>query len=261
VADHVSAPARSRREQLKNFGGDVSGTDETIIYSPSESELAYFAEEARKDEERRQHEAEGLRKLAARFAADPSAAGRCARILARLASDSSSYWDARDVVRERQVRHMGTFDESTTDGDLEAMCGAGLLEAEERNDGDEDAPPTTFWGAYAVRRDDLEEMLMLGTERWLAQKIAAASREPAAEAPAPGAMRPETRRRIEEAVRIAPVLTGTRPAATYIERAEDALFLARSPRAAPEQAAEFVANAIAYLVRRLELEAPKDEPR
>lgn len=155
----------------------MSDTDEVIVYEPTQSELDYFAEEARKEAERRQWEADGLRKLAARFAADPNAASRCARILATLASDSSCYWDANDVVRERGRRNRDNLDTVTVDIDLDAMCGAGLVEATERNDGDEDAPPTESWGAYAVGRGDLDEVLVLGTERWLARKVEAAMAE------------------------------------------------------------------------------------
>lgn len=156
----------------------MSGANEIYAFAPSQSELDYFAEQAREEAERQQREAGGRIKLAARFAADSNAASRCARILATLASDSSCYWDANDVVRERSRRNRDNLDTVTVALDLEVMCEAGLLEVECRDNGEEDAPPTESWGVYAVNNDDLDQILMLGTERWLAGKLRTAPMPP-----------------------------------------------------------------------------------
>lgn len=79
---------------------------------------------------------------------------------------------------------------------------------------------------------------------------------PAAEAPAPGAMRPETRRRIEEAVRAMPLSALPAPVGACLMLARSALDIATVSRSESEKS-QCILRAIAYLVRRLELDAPK----
>jgi hypothetical protein len=131
---------------------------------------AHMAEQAREDEAEQRRIAEGRAKLADRFAADPGAAARCARILATLGTETQSFWGAGDVVADRRRRHGDALDEKATDEDLDAMCSAGLLDVEERNDGDGEGPPQAHWGAYAIPDGAIDEFMMLGAERWLAKR-------------------------------------------------------------------------------------------
>jgi hypothetical protein len=90
-------------------------------------------------------------------------------------------------------------------------------------------------------------------------------REEATAAPpelAPGAMRPETRRRIEDAVMATPLPLSHPIGLSCLIMAEGALRNAERATEDAVECAEHILRAIAYLVRRLELDAPApEEPR
>lgn len=147
---------------------DTTSTDAipSAVYLPDHD----AAEAQRREQEATQQRlAEGKKRLAARLAADPSAAARCARILAALASDPNGWWSAGNVVSVRNRVLGDSLDETTTEADLFALFEAGLLLAEEHDDGDGEGMPSAHWLVYSVfMRDELDRLLLLGAERWLA---------------------------------------------------------------------------------------------
>lgn len=130
-----------------------------------------YAEQQREEEQERKRIQEGRAALAASFAADHAVAARCARIVAALASEHQVLWSARHVVKHWKERGDTSLDERQAGSDLAMMFGAGLLDVEGANNGDEDGPATEYWPEYGILKGEVDSIMMLGAERWLDRQV------------------------------------------------------------------------------------------